>query len=167
MRRVLVIITILGLMGACSQKPTVEQLMSSAQELSKQGDFTAAGKTYEEVLRRDDVPDSLRARSLFALAENAGNQKNYQDAIGYYRQLVYKYGATKWAPKAQFMIGYVYANLIHDYSRAKQEYQKFLDIYPGHELVSAVQFELKYLGKDMTNADFLKFLNSSGKQSDE
>jgi len=162
-RRVFLIISILGLVGACSQQQTAQQVLTSADNLAKQGQFSAAEGMYEQVRARDDAPDSLRARALFALAENAGNQKNYQDAVEYYQQLVDQYPATRWAPKSQFMIGYVYANLIHDYSRAKQEYQKFLDIYPGNELVSAVQFELKYLGKDITNADFLKFLKPSEK----
>lgn len=162
-RRVFLIFSALVLVGACSQQQTAQQALMSADKLAKQGDFAAADVMYQKVLARDEAPDSVRARALFALAENAGNQENYQDAVDYYQQLVDQYPATRWAPKSQFMIGYVYANLIHNYPRAKKEYQKFLDIYPGNELVSAVQFELKYLGKDITNADFLKFLKPSEK----
>ncbi len=59
------------------------------------------------------------------------------------------------------MIGYTYANILHDYNRAEQAYQKFLDIYPTNDLVSDAEFELKYLGRDDFDITDLDFLNIS------
>ncbi|HKJ68614.1 MAG TPA: tetratricopeptide repeat protein [bacterium] len=160
-KRVMLGLSILGIAFACSQDPTVQQLTSRAKELSNAGDLEAASRTYEMILTREGLTDSLRAKTLFALAENAGNREKHSDAIDYYQKIVDEYGSTPWGPKAQFMIGYTYANVIHDYKKAKQAYQRFLDVYPTDDLVTAVRFEVKYLGEDVSDITDLEFLNST------
>lgn len=154
-------LSVFGLVMACSQEATVQQLTAEAKELADAGDLAAAARTYEKILTKQDLADSLRAQTLFALAETAGNREKYADAIDYYQKIVDEYGSTQWGPKAQFMIGYTYANVIHDYTKAEKAYQKFLDIYPTDELVKAVQFEVKYLGEDVGDITDLEFLDSS------
>ncbi len=160
-KRVILGLSVLGLVLACSQEATVQQLTSEAKELASAGDLEAASRMYEKILTKQDLADSLRAQTLFALAETAGSREKYTDAIRYYQKIVDEYGSTRWGPKAQFMIGYTYANVIHDYKKAEKAYQTFLDIYPTSELVKAVQFEVKYLGEDVGNINDLEFLNSS------
>jgi hypothetical protein len=38
---------------------------------------------------------------------------------------------------------------VQDTTKAREAYTKFLEKYPNHELVSSVEWELKYLGKDI------------------
>ena len=47
--------------------------------------------------------------------------------------------------KATFMIAYTYHNHIGNYSKAALFYQNFIMLYPDHELVPSVKFELKIL----------------------
>ena len=65
------------------------------------------------------------------------------------QKVVDKYPDNKYAAESQFMIGFVYANSAVDTLKARGAYNTFLERYPDHELVSSVQFELKYLGKDI------------------
>ena len=51
------------------------------------------------------------------------------------------------------MIGYRYANDIHDLDKAKAAYQEFLKKYPNHELASSVKWELAHLGQDLSEIE--------------
>ena len=63
-------------------------------------------------------------------------------------------------PHAQFMIGYIYANVINDEKSAKVEYQEFLKKFPNHELAPSVKFEIDYLGKSIEEIPALKHITS-------
>lgn len=49
---------------------------------------------------------------------------------------------------ALFMLGFIHANEIHNYEKAKEYYQKFLELYPNSELAVSAKFELENLGKE-------------------
>jgi len=154
------IITVL--VFACGQSQSPNQLWNKAKQLSQEENYSEAIDIYESILDMEAVSDTVLAKTHFTLADLYLNQeKKYQQALNYYREVTENYSASLWGPKAQFMIGYVYANHIHNYKEAEKEYQRFLDIYPTHELVNAVNFELKYLGEDLDQIKNLDFLQSS------
>jgi len=68
------------------------------------------------------------------------------------------------SPKAQFMVGYIYANPqfgdVQDLEKAKNSYEVFLKKYPNHELAPSVQFEMDNLGKDINEIPALKHIAS-------
>jgi len=47
------------------------------------------------------------------------------------------------------MIGYIYANDLNDYDKAKASYEKFIELYPDHMLVPSAQWEIENLGKSL------------------
>ena len=69
---------------------------------------------------------------------------------------------TREEPHAQFMIGYIYANVneVRDSESALIEYNLFLDKYPDHELAPSVEFEIDWLGKDINDIPALKHISS-------
>lgn len=168
--RVLLVSTVLLglLLFACGESQSPDQIWSEARKLSENEEHRAALETYQQILEMEAVSDTLLAKTHFTMADIYLNKrKKFQQALDHYRTVSENYGASRWGPKAQFMIGYVYANHIHDYDKAKTEYQTFLDIYPTHELVEAVNFELNYLGEDLDKIDQLKFLQSAEKPAEQ
>jgi TolA-binding protein len=62
------------------------------------------------------------------------------------------------APFSIFMQGYIYANELINHDSASVLYRKFIDLYPDHEMLESVKFELKYLGLGINEIPELKHL---------
>ena len=86
--------------------------------------------------------------------------RDFEKALSEYRVVLDKYNGSKEEALAQFMIGYIYANVIKDFDIARKEYQIFLDKFPKHELHPSVKFEIDYLGKDINEIPALKHITS-------
>ena len=56
------------------------------------------------------------------------------------------------------MQGFIYANMLSNFEKAKNYYEEFLNKFSKHELAQSVQFELKYLGLDIKEIPTLKHL---------
>jgi len=86
--------------------------------------------------------------------------RDFDSAIAAYVNVVNNFSGTNQEAQAQFMIGYIYANILGDNAKAEMNYKIFLDRFPDHELAPSVQFELNYLGKDINEIDVLKHITS-------
>ncbi|MBN2105560.1 tetratricopeptide repeat protein [bacterium] len=133
---------------SCAQLPD-DKLIAKGKELEEKGEFDEAIKTFRKVASKySESPLCAEAHYHIALIQANGLQ-NFDMAVSTFESLIDKYSDTKFAPQAQFMIGFIYANNVADTSKARQAYEAFLAKYPNHELVSSVEWELKYLGKDI------------------
>jgi TolA-binding protein len=88
------------------------------------------------------------------------DQRNFELAIKSYRKIIADFPGSKQEPHAQFMIGYIYANVMDDSENARKEYSIFLQKYPDHELTPSVKFELDFIGKDINDIPQLKHITS-------
>lgn len=86
--------------------------------------------------------------------------RDFNNAINAYSNVVNQFSGTEQEAQAQFMIGYIYANILGDKSKAEKNYKSFLNQFPDHELAPSVKFELDYLGKDINEIDVLKHITS-------
>ena len=87
--------------------------------------------------------------------------RDFPTAIQELRKVSDNYKDSNQEPHARFMIGYIFANYLNDYESAKKEYESFLKLFPSHELVPSVEFELKYLGKNINEIPALKHISTS------
>ena len=71
--------------------------------------------------------------------------KDYNGAIREYKTVVKLFPTTGQAQDSQYMVSYIYGNVLNNKKQAKKEYKVFLKKYPGSRLVSAVKLELKQL----------------------
>lgn len=94
-------------------------------------------------------------QELFDRATAAQEQSDFPTAIKAYEELVQKYPKSSYAPKCQFMIGYLYANHLKNVAMAKEAYQSFIKSYPDDQLVKDAQWELDHLGMDVNEIDEL------------
>ena len=86
--------------------------------------------------------------------------RDFEKALDEYRVVLNQYKDSKEEALAQFMIGYIYANILKDLDKARSEYQVFLNRFPRHELFPSVKFEIDHLGKDINEIPALKHITS-------
>ena len=89
----------------------------------------------------------LTDKEMLEHAQMEFNKGNPEKAESYYEELIRIHPDSEYSPGALFMIGYVNANELKNYEKAKRIYFEFLEKYPNNELVSSVNFELENIGK--------------------
>jgi outer membrane protein assembly factor BamD (BamD/ComL family) len=97
---------------------------------------------------------------LFTQATQLQREGKYDEAIGCYEKLVAKYAKSDYCPQAQFMIGFIYANELKDFEKAKIAYEKFLKDFPEHEMAKDARWEIDHLGKDISDIEELTSASS-------
>ncbi|MBK6767174.1 MAG: tetratricopeptide repeat protein [bacterium] len=100
-------------------------------------------------------------QQLFDKATAAQEQSDFASAIKAYQELVQAYPRSTYAPKCQFMIGYLYANHLKDEGKARGAYQAFIKAYPEDQLIKDAQWELDHLGMDVNQIEELNKMMSS------
>jgi TolA-binding protein len=126
------------------------KLMDKGEQLERQEKFVDAIKAYEKLAQKH--PQSpLAIESLHRVANiYTSGLQDYGRAVEAYDRIVSAYpDSIRRAAQAQFMIGFVYNNYMQDTAKARIAYETFLSKYPEHDLADDVQWELKYLGKDI------------------
>jgi hypothetical protein len=58
------------------------------------------------------------------------------------------------------MIGFIYANELKDFEKAKIAYEKFLKDFPEHEMAKDARWEIDHLGKDISDIEELTSASS-------
>ena len=149
---------------SCAQLPD-DKLVAKGKQLEEQGEFDEAIKTFRKVAKKySNSPLCAEAHYHIALIQANGLQ-DFDTAVTTFESLIDKYPETKFAPQAQFMIGFIYANNVSDTTQARIAYEKFVSDYPEHELTSSVEWELKYLGKDINDIPELMSLEPNSEET--
>lgn len=93
--------------------------------------------------------DSLSAEYLFDLGMLYQKQRKFEEAVQVFNRVYTDYPASKHAANAVFLQGFLYANVLNNYEKAKEQYELYLAKYPevDAKITSDVQMELKNLGK--------------------
>ena len=153
--------TAIIMLTSCSIKETEDELWSKTKVLQSQEKHDEALETLQKLL--DNYPESEYAsEARFMLADGFANIKNdYPKAVIEYRRIILEFPDSNLAPKAQFMIGYIYANYVRDYDKARAAYLEFRRNYEDNDLSQAVEFERRYLGKDLDDITELKKITGS------
>lgn len=135
------------LLGCRSETP--ERLYSEAQQAASDSTtFAQAERLFQRIL--DKFPDSnLCDDALFGLAQIAMNRGNSAGAVERYHELVTRYPQSDLAHKAQFMIGFIYSEILRDYDKAREAYQRVIDNYPESELVSSAKWMIENMGRNL------------------
>lgn len=91
--------------------------------------------------------DSLAPAYLFKAGDMAMNTNRSVQAIQFYGQIIEEYPNYPKLPEAMFLQGYVYENNLGRLDKAKEIYEKFLELYPNNDFADDAEVSLKYLGK--------------------
>ncbi len=91
--------------------------------------------------------DSTAPTWLFHAMEINVNLKNADKCAELCNQLIDKYPESDWSPRSLILLGsYVYEDQLQDTALAHKAYQRLIDEYPNHHLVSDAEVLIKCLG---------------------
>jgi len=99
--------------------------------------------------------ENLSEKELFDLAQVLYGEEKFDEAIEPYKEIISDFPDGENRIKAIFMLGFMYANSLQDYTQAKVYYNMVLQEYPDHELTPSARFELDNLGKDISEFENL------------
>jgi len=95
----------------------------------------------------------LSEEELFRMAQR---EKLPEKKVEGYRRVMTQYPTSRYASQALFMIGFVLADEINDYPKARDEFRKFLTTYPDHELAESARWMLDNMDKPDPDPEQLK-----------
>ena len=92
---------------------------------------------------------------LFTDAKQFQEQSQFQNAVEKYEELIKLYPDSPLCAQSQFMIGYIYANHLQDFDKARAAYETYLSQYSDDEMAKDAKWELDHLGEDINSIDEL------------
>ena len=95
-------------------------------------------------------------KEYFDMAYQFMGEEQWSESEKYFQKILDEYPHGEFSSKALFMVGFVNANYLKNYDKAKQYYTDFLQKYPNHDLADDAKYELENLGKDINDLPFLK-----------
>ena len=146
------------LITGCDIFKSAEDLYSEAEAKRNIGDSKEALVNLKKITNK--FPNHEKAsKAQYLIAEiYYRDLKDFSNAINEYGMLRQKYPESSQVPFSLFMQGFIYANLLSNFEKARSHYKEFLNKFSNHELAQSVQFELKYLGIEIQEIPELKHL---------
>lgn len=152
---------------ACGPSVTEEQLLQEIEKYKQEEELVKATKAMETFVEK--FPESTHRPTIMKdlAILYVGSAKDYRKAIEMYTRIQNEYPTdSALVAQCQFMTGYIYANDLKEYDHARRIYEDFLKRFPNSDLADDVQWELKYLGKDLSEIDLFPSENkTNGKSS--
>jgi outer membrane protein assembly factor BamD (BamD/ComL family) len=100
--------------------------------------------------------DKPSEKEYFDLAYQYMGKEQWSEAEKNFQKILNEYPNGDYSSKALFMVGFVNANYLKNFDKARKYYTEFLEKYPEHELADDAKYELENLGKDVNELPFLK-----------
>jgi len=94
--------------------------------------------------------ENLSEQELFNQAQVSYAEENFDAAIESYKKVIDSFPEGENRIKAVFMLGFLYANSLQEFTQAANYYNMVIREYPDDELTPSAQFELDNLGKDIS-----------------
>ena len=157
----LLFVIIISLTFFTCSKTSDKDYMKMASEKEKEGKISEALSDYSKLVA--EYPESelaseaiIKQASLYHenKVKNLSRKEALTKAAELFISVSEKYPENEKAPSSLFMAGFIYANEIMDFNKAKEVYNLFLKKYPEHELSSSAKEELNNMG--LTPDEILK-----------
>jgi len=161
MKKILQIVFLIGFVFYSCSKISDKEYMKMASEKVEKGNISEAISDYNKLL--DEYPESeLAPEAIIKQAalyhenkvKNISPKEALNKAADLFISVSEKYPQSEQGPSSLFMAGFIYANEILDYNKAKEVYNLFLKKYPEHELAASAKEELEFMG--LTPDEILK-----------
>lgn len=147
-------IVVLGLfiITACNSNNDVD-LFNQAKDLIAQKKYNEALLNFEKIV--NEYPQSnLKMMATLEIGKlyhgkaikGIEEKESVNNGIKYYLDVFNNYPDSTESAKALFYAGFLLANDVNNYDSAKVLYEKFLNVYPEHELCQHVRLEIENLG---------------------
>jgi TolA-binding protein len=153
MKKIFQLIILSAIISFNCDSTSDKEYMKTASENIEKGNVSEALSDYQKVV--DEFPKSelapeaiVKQASLYH--ENKVNDVTRTESLTKAADLFFsvseKYPDSEQAPPSLFMSGFIYANELQDYTKAKAIYNMFLQKYPENELADDAKEELENIG---------------------
>lgn len=137
---------VLVVMLACSTQSADELFMKGMTAASDSSTFVEAERLLSRLLKK--YPEDQRCdEAMMHLATIAQNRGNGEEAVRLYEELIAQYPGSDRAYQAQFMMGYVYEEMLGDHEQARAAYRKVVENYPDSDLADDAKLSMQNVGK--------------------
>ncbi len=103
-------------------------------------------------------------KEYYDMAYQYMGKEKWSEAEQNFQKILDQYPNGIYSSKALFMVGFINANYLGNYEKAKEYYTKFLKKYPNHDLADDARYEIENLGKNVDELPFLQEEQDSVKQ---
>jgi parvulin-like peptidyl-prolyl isomerase len=114
-----------------------ERYDATIEELKKKYRVTVNEEVFTSAIPSEE--------DLFTRAQQTSDTAERMDA---YLQLVLNYPEGQYADDAQFMIGFIQSEDLHDYEAAGNAFRRLIEKYPDSELADSARWMLDNMGKE-------------------
>lgn len=145
------------LFSCTSQKEKTETALKANLELVNKSFVenkldTAAARNVESAIGtflQQYPQDSMASEYLFQLGLLYQKQRKFDQAINAFDKVYREYPDSKHARNAVFLQGFLYANVLNNYDKAREKYQLYLEKFSAADakMTNDVQLELQNMGK--------------------
>ncbi|HUT99061.1 MAG TPA: peptidyl-prolyl cis-trans isomerase [bacterium] len=121
------------------------RIISEASNQRVQDFFTELREQYDVVVNEENLFAEPKPKEspteLYALAEAAPPPT----AVSYYKKILEFYPDSDEAPKAQFMIGFLYSDKLKNYDEAEAAFNAYLERWPRGDLSESARYMLEHM----------------------
>ena len=112
-------------------------------------DFSEPGKDKEDAEGENEEKDQSKL-GIEKLFELASKQKDLNEAIDTYCEILKYHPDHDQAYKARFMIGFIYSEQLNDRNNAVKAFEKLIEDYPSCDLIDDARFMIEDLQNKKT-----------------
>ncbi len=171
--RILTALLMLTMVASCQTAPETDALKASIEKMEvdiKQDvemDTAVARKLTDAYLEYADLhpEDSIAPYYLSRAAEIYKEMPGKAlTAVVTYNRVITEYAESPLAPRAVFMIGFVFDDKLHDSTRAVKSYSHFLEQYPDHPMAADARQLLEMLSDTLSEVEMVKMWMEESKK---
>ncbi|MBT8379819.1 MAG: tetratricopeptide repeat protein [Ignavibacteria bacterium] len=149
----LVSLVLLIFLVSCGSKKSADELLTEANTNLKEDKIPESVVLFEKFI--DEYPNNEKAPEVInqlasvyqnKLIKNLSDTESLEKASSLFRKIYDDYPESNYAPTGLFMSGFVLANELNNYDKAKETYNLFLEKYPNHELAASAKEEVENMG---------------------
>ena len=175
------IILLLGIAVSCSnnteESKTTQQVV--AEKAFTEESLDQEIKNLEKELAQPNVvnPDEIRRQLiefyssfvktfstskaapdyLFKAGNESVNLKKYNNALGFYDRIDQHYPSYIKRPESLFIQGFIYDSYKNEFGKAKEKYERLIELYPNHLLAEQAKQSIGNLG--LTDEEIINKFN--------
>ena len=109
--------------------------------------------------------EKLTDEQLFTKANELAGEERFEEAITNFQKIFDEFPESNYREKALFMMGFLYANHLKNYEKARIAYEQFLELYPLKFFSSTLSASFKLNSNSAKETTTLLFVFSNTKES--
>lgn len=147
------------------RKQIVDKLKGMKAQEAYEKELASLREKYkpENYLRDQLVKETRTPEELWEMAQM---EDDPYGRIHYYRKLVEYYPDNQYAPQALFMIGFVYAEEMKDYTMARRSFDELIKEYPDSEVVESARWMIENMSTPHPKFESLEKMQEKMKEDE-